>query len=320
MPPLDRRGVVRRLSLALLLGVLIFGLLLAIPPLRQVLRAIGQMSPGWIAVAIVLELASCVSFVIVFRLFFAPVAPRQARLLAWTELASGVLLPAGGVGGLAIGGWLLHFSGMSTRSIWQRSSALFFITSAASVAAMITAGALLVTGLTSGPSDFARAALPILAGAVALGVVLALPQRQAHRSARPGGPAWINDLVDGIREAEYALRRPNWRLLGALGYLVFDIAVLWAAFAALGDRPPLAPLTLGYIIGYLANLIPIPGGVGVLDGGLLTTLIFYGISPVNAAAAVLVYHAIAFWVPGLGGLLGLVLLRQELSSAEASAA
>ena len=66
-----------------------------------------------------------------------------------------------------------------------------------------------------------------------------------------------------------ALRRPSPRFLGAIGYLIFDIAVLWATFAALGNNPPLAPLTLGYIMGYLANLVPVPGGVGVLDGGLI---------------------------------------------------
>ncbi len=300
--------------MALLLGVFILGLLLAVPPLREVLKAIGHMSPGWIAVAIALELASCASFVVVFRLFFAPVPPRQARRLAWVELASGVLLPGGGVGGLAIGGWLLHLAGMSTRSIVQRSSALFLITSAASVAAMIAAGVLLLTGLSAGPGDFLRAALPIVAGALATVVVWALPARQPRRTSRPGGRAWISDLIEGIRDAEYALRRPSWRLWGALGYLLFDIAVLWAAFGALGTRPPLAPLTLGYIIGYLANLIPVPGGVGVLDGGLVGTLVIYGISPIDAAAAVLVYHAIAFWVPGLGGLLGLAMLRQGLSS------
>ena len=53
----------------------------------------------------------------------------------------------------------------------------------------------------------------------------------------------------------------------------------------------------------------------MLDGGLVAALIVYGISPIDATAAVLVYHAIAFWVPGLGGLLGLALLRQELSGA-----
>lgn len=309
---MEGRGILRRLGVGVLLGLFILILLLAVPPLRAVLVAIGHMSPAWIALAIVLELASCASFVVVFRLFFSPLPPRPARQLAWTELASGVLLPAGGVGGLAIGGWLMHLAGMSTRSIVQRSSALFFITSAASVAAMIAAGLLLVLGIAAGPDDFVRAVLPILAGCLATAVVLILPARRSLRSARPGGPAWITDLIQGIRHAEYSLRRPSPRLLGAIGYLIFDIAVLWATFAALGNNPPLAPLTLGYIIGYLANLVPVPGGVGVLDGGLIAALVIYGISPIGATAAVLVYHAIAFWIPGIGGLLGLALLRREL--------
>jgi uncharacterized membrane protein YbhN (UPF0104 family) len=208
----------------------------------------------------------------------------------------------------------MHLAGISTRAILERSSALFFLTSAVSLAAMIAAGLALVTGLSAGPGDFLRAALPILAGCLAAGVVLAAPRRRDGRTARPGGPAWISDLIAGIGEAERALRRPSWRLLGAVGYLAFDIAALWATFAALGARPPLASLTLAYVIGYLANLIPVPGGVGVLDGGLVGTLVIYGFSPIDAAAAVLVYHAIAFWVPGLGGLLGLARLRRELST------
>jgi hypothetical protein len=67
-------------------------------------------------------------------------------------MASGVLLPAGGVSGLAVGGWLMHLAGMSTRAILERSSALFFLTSAASLVAT-----LVVYGLS--PIDAAAAVL-----------------------------------------------------------------------------------------------------------------------------------------------------------------
>jgi uncharacterized membrane protein YbhN (UPF0104 family) len=72
---------------------------------------------------------------------------------------------------------------------------------------------------------------------------------------------------------------------------------------------PAAPLVLGYLLGYLANSIPIPASVGVLEGGLAGALIAYGGSPAQAGAAVVVYHAIAFWIPALGGLLAFGLLR-----------
>jgi hypothetical protein len=71
------------------------------------------------------------------------------------------------------------------------------------------------------------------------------------------------------------LLRPSWRVAGAAGYLWFDIAALWAMFNAIGSAPPLAALVLGYLIGYLANGLPVPGGIGVLDAGLAGAL--YGV-------------------------------------------
>jgi hypothetical protein len=96
---------------------------------------------------------------------------------------------------------------------------------------------------------------------------------------------------------------PSWRLLGAVGYLGFDIAALGALFGATGDAIPVDALVLGYVIGYIANVLPIPGGFGVLEGGLAGMLIAYGAPPARAAAAVVVYHAIAFWIPSFGGLI-----------------
>jgi hypothetical protein len=127
--------------------------------------------------------------------------------------------------------------------------------------------------------------------------------------------SWIDGIAAGIRDAQRAARHPSWRLAGALGYLTFDIAVLWATFSAIGDPPPVPALILGYTIGYVANALPVPGGAGVLDAGLVGALVLYGASPAHAAAAVLVYHAIALWVPALGGLLAYTRLRPRLARA-----
>jgi uncharacterized membrane protein YbhN (UPF0104 family) len=274
-----------------------------------VLRAIGEISPGWIAAAVALELASCVSFVIIFRLFFDRVGARDARALAWTEMASGALLPGGGAGGYAVGGWLIHLTGVPTRWIVRRSGGLFFLTSAVNSAAVIGAGALLLAGV-AGPHDFARAGLPpLIAGAATL-AVLALPPIARRRRTRS---VWLEGVAVGVRDAERIAWHPSWRLLGALGYPGFDIAVLWVAFSAVGAAPPLPALVLGYSIGYLANTLPIPGGIGVLDAGLSGALLLYGAAPEHVIAAVLVYHAIAFWIPSVGGLVAYARLRPRLT-------
>jgi uncharacterized membrane protein YbhN (UPF0104 family) len=303
--------ITRRVAGVALLSVAMASLLLAVPGLQGVARQIAHLQAGWVVVALALELGSCIGFVVIFRLFFDELPAGAARELAWTEEASGALLPGGGVGALAIGGVLLRRAGVSTRRIVERSSALFFLTSAVNVAALVGAGTLVAVGAARGPDDLLRAGTPIIGGAGATAVVLAVPcvarRRPQHRA-----PGWLLDLCAGIDQARAALTRPSWRLLGAVGYLAFDIAALGAVFAATGRPIPIATRVLGYLIGYLANLIPVPGGFGVLEGGLAGTLIAYGAPAGQAAAAVIVYHAVAFWMPSLGGLVGYALLRRRL--------
>src|SRR5262249_7411974 len=153
--PAERPRIGRRLATAALLGALVVSLLIAVPGLKPVADAIGDMSPGWIVAAVALELASCLSFVVLFRLFFDRVPGRAGRPLAWTSMASGALLPGGGVGGLAIGGWLIRLTGASTSWIIRRSSALFFLTTAVNAAVVIVA-ALLLLGPYPVPDEFSR--------------------------------------------------------------------------------------------------------------------------------------------------------------------
>ena len=290
--PLVSRERRLRLAVAALLGALALALLVAVSGLGPVADEIRAARPGWIAVAVVLEVASCLSFVVVFRAFFDRLAKSPARALAWTSMASGAVLPAGGVGGLAISGSLMSVMGQPTGWIVRRSSAVFVLTSAMNVVTLIAAGLLALAG-AGGPADPLRAGLPVLGGLAVVGLVVALA-----RSAR-------GELASGAREAGAALARPTWRLAGAAGYLWFDVAALWAVLMAVGAAPPVAALALGYLIGYLANALPIPGGIGVLDAGLAGALTLYGVPAVDATAAVLVYHAIVFWIPAGGGLVAL---------------
>lgn len=308
------RGLRTRGLAVVLLTAALASLLLAVPGLRPVLEELSHAGGGWLSLALVLEVASCASFVVVFRHFFDGLPARFARQLAWTEMGSGALLPGGGVGSLAVGGWLLHRMGMPTKQIVQRSSALFFLTSATSVAALTAGGLLLATGASLGPPEALYAWLPVIAGTTVFAASIGLPRLPRRRGQRVKASAWMGDLAAGVTQATRALLHPRWRLLGAIGYLGFDIAVLWATLTAIGYSPPLAVLILAYIIGYLANVVPIPGGVGVLEAGLVGTLVLYGAPAVEATAGVVIYHAIAFWIPSLGGALAYNLLRRHESA------
>jgi hypothetical protein len=118
------------------------------------------------------------------------------------------------------------------------------------------------------------------------------------------------DTAASVRDTERLTFHPDWRIVGAIGYLWFDIAVLFVCFAAAGQTPPLAPVVLAYQIGYLSNFIPVPGGIGVLDGSLIGMLVIYGLGGTVATAATLVYHAISLWVPAVWGTIAFVVLQK----------
>jgi uncharacterized membrane protein YbhN (UPF0104 family) len=300
--------VAGRVATLLLLMVLAISLLLAVPSLRPVLVTIRHINAGWTALAIALELASCVSFVVLFELFFDRFGRRDARALAWTEMASGALLPGGGAGGLAIGGWLMHLAGAPAAWILRRSGGLFFLTSAVNALSVVTAGLLL--GI-EGSHPFTLTIVPVILVSLITLTVASLPRM---RRSRQRSPRWLAGLTAGVADAEQTtFAHPSWRLIGALGYLGFDMAVLWVTLQAVGEPMPAPALILAYNIGYLANMLPIPGGIGVLDAGLAGSLLLYGADPAHVAAAVLVYHAIALWIPGLGGTLAYVRARSRLT-------
>ena len=104
-------------------------------------------------------------------------------------------------------------------------------------------------------------------------------------------------------------------IVGAAGYMLFDVAMLGVCFAAFGnDVPPVGVLLVAYIIGQLGGLIPIPGGIGGVDGGLIGTLVIYGVDATDAAVAVIAYRGLLLSIPALLGLPALAVLRRRLQT------
>ncbi len=293
---MSRRIVRFLVPLSLLLAAVF-----ALPSLGQVRHQLGAIDPWWVAAAVGLEVASCVSFVVVFRAFFHRVPASLGRRIAWVEMGSGALLPGGGITSYVLGGLLLREAGMERHDIVVRSGGVFWLTTAVNAAALALGAALLELGAGAGPRDFGRVLVPVLVAAPVTVAIALSPAIARRRGAHPSRH-WVQALVDGVADAWRAARRPTWRLAGALGYLAFDMAVLACAFRGLGYHAAAGVLMLAYLIGYCATMIPVPAGIGVLEGGLAGALVLYGAPPATTAAAVLVYHAIAFWIPSLGGI------------------
>jgi uncharacterized membrane protein YbhN (UPF0104 family) len=273
--------------------------LLVAPP-SQVITAIADMNPVWLLAAVALELGSCLSYVVVFRRFF-PEPPRPvSRQVAWLAMGAGAVLPGGNFSSAATTGWLLRHHGIGARSLIERCGALLCFLTLFGFLVNGIAGSLLLVGVGQGPHDLAHAGIPILVSLFVLGGAGAAMLAGRRLGAR--APAFARSAAASLEGAWSAFRRAHWRMLGAVGFLCLDIAALWAACRATGHSIGILALAVAYFIGYLATMIPIPAGLGVLDSGLAGALVLYGFSPAASVGAVLVYHAIAVWIPGGGAL------------------
>ena len=303
---------------AAVLAVLLLGIALAIPNLRSVLERAADASWGWLVLGLALEFASCVGYVGVLRLVLRRGPAPLIRRLAWAEMAFGAVVPVGGAGGLAVGAWVMRSRGASWPRVANRSAVIFLLTSGVNAAVLAVAGISVWLGVGSDRSGVSSGLLPGGLALAALGGFLLfplvrLPGEHAH-DIRGRVQRSLHGLGAWVRDTEAVAFSGDWRLLGALAYLLCDIAVLWACLRAVGVHAPIMALIVGYQIGYLANLLPVPGSIGVLDGGLLAALVLYKLPAAPSAAAVILYHAIALWIPTLGGTWGFVSLRRSMSS------
>jgi uncharacterized membrane protein YbhN (UPF0104 family) len=310
--PKARRSLRNGFITLVLAGALVVGLLLAVPGLRGVAATVSHMKARWIAVAVLLEVLSCAGYVVAFLQVFERAPFRVGAYVALSEEAFGAAVSLGGAGSLAVGGWLMVERGAPAGRIAERSAVLFLYTSAINVGTLILAGLGLFLGLP-GPGNPLLSIAPAAVGALVLVLFLLLP-RYVDRLVRRVGPGrlhtFLTETATSVRDTERLVFRPDWRIVGAIGYLWFDIAVLFASFAAAGQLPPLAPVVLAYQIGYLSNFIPVPGGIGVLDGSMIGMLVLYGVGGTVATAATLAYHAISLWVPAIWGTIAFIVLQK----------
>lgn len=306
-----------------LIGLLIFcglvaALLLAVPGLRSAADRMSDADPAWLAVAILLELLSCASYVILFERVFARLRRRVASRLSLSELAMNSVVSAGGLGGFALGAWVLHTSGAPMRRVAERSVVMFLLTSAVNVAAVAVFGLLMGFGLIAGSTNPLLTFLPAGAAVAAIVGTLGLAAWARHRVRgvdveHSGWLVALAALSEGVEHALEMMRVRDWRVWGAVGYWLFDNLVLLAAFYAYGGTPAVGAVVLGYLLGMLANVLPIPGGLGAVEGGIFGMLILFGERPASLVlAAVLTYRAIALWLPSLIGTAAFWSVRSEL--------
>ena len=319
LPTLDLRLVARRAALPLALAAAAAAvLLLAGGPLQVMSDALSRAlsaDPAWIAVGAAAELLSFGGYIALFWLVGREATPRLG-LRAGAEITLGGaaatrLLPTAGVGGAALTMWAIARTGIGPKRAGRTLLTFLSLLYGAFLLGIAVSGGVIALGLAGDSGNRAVAGAASLAAATAMivGYLLSLRSREAAEDAGRAARGAVL-LGSAIREARGLLRRGDARLLGAPMWWAFDAAVLWAAFHALGEPPALGVLAFAYFAGQVGNTIPLPGAV---SGGMVGTLLAFGVAPDLALTAVLAYRAVAIWLPAPIGLAALGALRSRIA-------
>lgn len=295
-----------------------------------------QADPVWLAIAFMFSIAMFGAYVALFRGVVG-----QRVHLRWKDsyditmagLAATRLFSAGGAGGIVLTYWALRKAGMPRKETASRMVAFLVLLYAVYMVTLVIDGVLLRTGVLSGA---APPGLTIVPAAFAGGVILIfllvalVPGDLERRFSRASQESsWgrtarrlatvPSTAATGTREAIAFVRdlsRGGLAIIGAVGFWAAQIGILWAAFKAFDVDVPMAVVVQGFFVAMFANLIPLPGGVGGVDAGLIGTFTLFDVSG-KLFAAVLVYRVFAFWLPIPPGIVAFLHLRKTVRRWEA---
>ena len=328
-----RRNAVAMVGFLLASLAALYFLLPQLAGLEDTWNRINEGRPVWIAAALVFTLGMFAGYVAMFRGVFV----RAGSRIGWAEsyqitmagLAASRLFAACGAGGLVLTALALRRSGMRKRMVADKTISFLVLTYLPYAVAVVVCGFGLHWGLFSGADPFsltfvpAVIALVLLAFAVAVAFIPTDLQRRLRPLAGSEGKLGraMRQLANapaagsaGVRDALEHLRSRDPALLGAVMFWACQIAVLWAAFHAFGDSPPIAVLVQGFFVGMLGNLLPMPGGVGGVEGGMIGAFAAFGVDGGLAVVAVLVYRAFTFWLPLVPGVIAYFKLRRTVEA------
>jgi uncharacterized protein (TIRG00374 family) len=289
----------------------------------------------WLGFAALLEVFSFMGYIALFRAVFvrghSQIDWRESYEITMAGLAATRLFASAGAGGVALTAWALRRSGLEPRIVACRMIAFLALLYAVYMAALVIDGLGLYLGVIPGSHPFAITVIPAIFGGTVIAIFLAvslvpgdfdrlvarwtsqgrlgegrLGRLAGHLAAAPAAAA------SGVRTAIDLVRSRDPYLLGAIAWWGFDIAVLWASFHAFGDAPSVGVVVMSYFVGMLGNTLPLPGGIGGVDGGMIGAFTAFGVPVEVTVVSVLAYRGFAFWLPTLPGALAYLQLRRTV--------
>ncbi|MGO9498414.1 MAG: lysylphosphatidylglycerol synthase transmembrane domain-containing protein [Solirubrobacteraceae bacterium] len=327
----------RRVAGTVLGAAVIFGLFYYVVPqfagLGPTLRRLRAGNLWWLGLGVLVEAASIGGDIVLLRGVFATPGSRIGWKASYQITLAGAaatkLFATAGAGGVALTVWALRASGLSEDKVATGLVCFEILEYGVYMAALAIVGLGLWFGVFAGRAPVGVTLVPALFGLVVILIVLSMLVVEAPverfltaRGDRSTGrrqrrwrrvAAVPHSLRSGLTAAIVMVRRRDPSLLGALAGWGFDIAALWASFRAFGHAPPPAVLVMGYYVGTLGNALPLPGGIGGVEGGMIGAFLAFGVNGPLTVLAVLAYRTISYWLPTVPGAIAYIRLRGTVS-------
>lgn len=322
-------GLLRRVAIgiAVIVALLVAFRLLAphVGFLRDTWEKVRQGDPVWLIVAVVLEVFSFVGYVWVFNATARRSGLRLPRFTSWRIVLAGVaatrLLATAGAGGIASTTFALRRHGLDARHAGATVAAQIAIIYVWFILLIAVTGAVLFV--------FGRghAAITIVPAGIALLILVVaflgrpglrkLADASGHREGKIARAlAAVPAIIDeGVHNVSKLVRERDLAIVGGALWWIADAGVLWAACHAFGASPNMLDILMAYLLGQVANLLPIPGGLGV-EAGLLGMMLAFGVPGGVAVLASLLQRLISTWLPAVPGALALAAIGRASPDAQ----
>jgi uncharacterized protein (TIRG00374 family) len=306
--------------------IIYFFVLPLIPGFGKAFSELSKVRPSLLVLGLGLEFAALFAYSLLTHVALGDSRHsisiwRLFRIQLSTKSVSNVL-PAGSAASSALGFKLLTSSGV------PGPDAGFALATAGLGSAVVLNLILWVGLIASIPGQGVNAAygsaalVGVILMLVATGLVVGLidGQGRAERSIK-----WIatklrmnpDNAADVLRQLGFRLqglaREPGlkervfvWALLNWL----LDMAALWVFLLAFGANVDLRGLIVAFGLANIMAVVPItPGGLGIVEGIFIPTLVGFGLTRSIATVGVLSYRIAQYWMPLIVGAIVYLSLR-----------
>ncbi len=289
-----------------------------VPGFGEAISKLSEVSPSWLFLGIVLEFLALFCYSMLTHVALGEDAdklsiPTLFRIQLSTR-SLGSLVPGGSAASSALGYRMLTLAGVSGRNAG-------FALATAGIGSAVVLNLILWVGLivsipVRGVNAYygIAAIFGVIIMLIAGGIVLGLVDRQGRAERvmrwiayrirfdpdRAGEVAvHLGDRLRGLAAEPGLLGRVlTWSLLNWM----LDIAALFVFIRAFGGAVSIDGLIIAFGLANIFASIPLtPGGLGIVEGIYIPTLIGFGLSTTTATVSVLSYRLVQYWLPVLVG-------------------